>query len=297
LKNGRVVILGNFDGVHIGHQAIISEGIKVANELGCTLTAWTFDTVRGKTLCEKDIRKKLLCEYGVEEVVFASFSSVKDMSPEQFVDKILCSELNAKAAVCGYNYSFGAGGKGTPELLKKLCGEHGIIVRTVKKVSSVVGEVSSSRIRMLISEGKVSDAAALLGRPFALSGQVSHGAGLGRTVGIPTVNFDGMDGICLPKFGVYATLTRIGDKKFVSLTNVGVRPTVNDARGVTAETHILDFSGDLYGKTVMVEFLDYIREETAFPSLEALSEQIKLDAVSAKGIAEEFFKRNNAQKG
>ena len=289
MNKGRVVILGNFDGVHIGHQALVFAGKKAAEDLGCTLSAWTFESIPGDMLCRKEEREELLIGYGVEEVIFASFDDVKGLSAEQFVIDILKNELNARVAVCGYNYSFGAGGKGTPELLCELCKEQGIAVNVVERVSVKDADVSSSRIRALISDGEVKEASELLGRPFFLRGMVVHGAGLGRTVGIPTVNFDMTDGLCLPRFGVYATLIRVNNEVFTSVTNVGVRPTVNDKRGITAETHILNFEGDLYGKTVTVEFLRFIREESVFPSLEALSRQIALDSVEAEAEAKEHF--------
>lgn len=291
MKNGRIVILGNFDGVHIGHQALISAGKNTADKLGLKLTAWTFDTIPGKSLCRKDDREKLLNSYGVDEVIFSSFPAVKDVTAEDFVKNILKKELNTKDAVCGYNYSFGAGGKGNPELLIKLCADNGINVTVVDKISRDGKEVSSSAIRDLISEGKTAEAIPLLGRPFFLCGKVKHGAGLGRTVGVPTVNFDELDGLCLPKHGVYATLTEIEGEKYVSVTNVGIRPTVNDQRGITAETHILNFSGDLYEKTVKVEFLSFIREESTFPSLEALSEQIKIDSKTAVQTAKNYLRK------
>ena len=291
MKNERVVILGNFDGVHIGHQALVSEGRRIADELGCALTAWTFDSVRSLPLCSKSDREELLLGYGADEVIFASFDEVKGMTPERFVKEILFSELNAKVAVCGYNYSFGAGGKGTPELLAELCSMHGISVTVVDKVSKNGVGISSSLIRELISKGNVEEATSLLGRPFYVKAEVTHGAGLGRTVGIPTVNFDVTDFTCLPKFGVYATLTHIDGKRYTSVTNVGVRPTVSDNRGTTVETHILDFDGDLYGKTVKVEFLSFIRDESVFSSIEALSEQISLDASVAKKTVNKFLEK------
>ncbi len=291
MNNGRVVILGNFDGVHIGHQALVSAGKKAADELGVSLAAWTFDSIPGNALCRKADREGLLIRYGVDEVIFSSFNAVKELSPETFVDTILKEELNARVAVCGYNYSFGAGGKGTPELLRALCEKHGITVIVVEKVSVNGGDVSSSAIRALISEGKTEEAMVLLNRPFFLRGEVTHGNALGRTVGVPTVNFDRLEGLCLPKFGVYATLTKTENEIYPSVTNVGVRPTVNDQRGTTAETHILNFDGDLYGKTVTVEFLRFIREETFFPSLESLSKQIASDSITAQKFAKEYSER------
>ena len=291
MNNGQIVILGNFDGVHIGHQALISAGRKAADELGIPLAAWTFDSIPGSALCRKCDREELLIGYGVDRVFFSSFNAVKGLSPETFVKAILKEELNARVVVCGYNYSFGAGGKGTPELLISLCEKYGINVIVVAKVSVNGGDVSSSAIRALISEGKTEEAMTLLNRPFFLRGEVTHGNGLGRTVGVPTVNFDRLEGLCLPKFGVYATLTRIENKIYPSVTNVGVRPTVNDQRGTTAETHILNFNGDLYGKTVTVEFLRFIREEMTFSSLEALSKQISNDSITAQAIAKEYSER------
>ena len=283
MEDGRIVLLGDFDGVHAGHREIVREGVRLGKKTGCKVTVWTFDSIRDEALTSLDERKRLLLEAGADEVIFCKFEDVRDMSCEDFVKKVLCGALNAVAAVCGYNYSFGRGGTGTPSLLAELCSSEGVTVSVVDEVRLGGSEVSSSVIRSLIRRGKMREAATLLGRYWSCGGVVGSGAGLGRTVGMPTVNLCCGD-VILPAHGVYATVIRIGERSYPSVTNVGVRPTVNDGRGVTVETHIIDFDGDLYGESVRVEFVEYLREERAFGSLEELSAQVKTDCNTARKL-------------
>lgn len=283
MEGKKIVLLGDFDGVHLGHRAIVSEGVRLGKALSLPVCAWTFDTIRAEALTRLDERIRLLKEAGVDFVELCDFDSVRNMSCEDFVKSILRDRLNAEAVVCGYNYSFGRGGKGTPSDLKAICNAEGICVSVVDEVRLGDGEVSSSEIRRLIRNGRMSDAAGLLGRFWSCPGNVERGAGLGRTVGIPTVNV-GTDRLILPKNGVYATVTVVDGERYPSVTNVGLRPTVNDGRGVTVESHIIDFEGDLYGHVVSVEFIERIRDERAFSSLEELSAQVKRDCNTAKEL-------------
>lgn len=283
MKGEKTVLLGDFDGVHIGHRAIVSEGVRIRERTGLPVTVWTFDAVRAEALTTLEDRIAGLKEAGADEVLLCDFESVRDMSCRSFVTDVLKGGLNARQVVCGYNYSFGRGGRGTPELLTDLCREQGIGVSVLDEVRVEGREVSSSEIRRLIREGDMRTAAKLLGRPWSCRGAVERGAGLGRTVGMPTVNL-GVKGLVLPKHGVYATVAYVGGRTLPSVTNVGVRPTLNDGRGVTVETHIINFDLNLYGLDVNVEFLDFIRDERAFSSLEELSEQVKRDVAAAEEL-------------
>ncbi len=277
MNKKRIVLLGNFDGVHIGHQALVAAGRNQADKRGLPLTVWTFDAPFSQPLTAFEDRAELLRSYGVDEIVTESFEKVRNMSPSEFVTSVLKNFLNAELCICGYNYTFGKGGKGGPVLLTELCGNNGIEVITVAKVTDGEDEISSSEIRKRLAEGDVSGAERLLGRPFFLRGIVEKGAQKGRTVGMPTANLY-PNGICLPKNGVYATMTHLknGDT-FPSVTNIGIRPTMNDGRGVSAETYIIGFEGDLYGSEIKVEFLSFLRNERKFESLSEVYEAVKRD--------------------
>ncbi len=285
-----VVLLGNFDGVHIGHQELISIGRSEADKRGLPLTVWTFDKVFPPALTPESVRAELLRSYGVDRIVTESFGKVKDLSPSEFVRRILKNSLGAALCVCGYNYSFGRGGKGDPELLSKLCSENGMESITVGKVTIEGENISSSDIRTKLISGDAEGAGRLLGRPWFVIGSVIKGAQKGRTVGMPTANIC-PNGICLPKNGVYATLTTLpSGERLPSVTNVGVRPTVSDGRGVTVETHIMGYDGDLYGQEIKVEFLSFLREERQFASLSDVFSAVKSDIKNAEAISEKFIK-------
>ena len=285
MNKKRIVLLGNFDGVHIGHRALVAAGRDQADKRGLPLTVWTFDAPFSPPLTAFESRAELLRSYGVDEVITESFEGVRNLSPSEFVTSVLKDSLNAELCICGYNYTFGKGGKGGPALLSELCEKNGIEVIIVERVTDGKNEVSSSEIRKRLADGDVSGANRLLGRPFFLRGIVEKGAQMGRTVGMPTANLC-PNGICLPKNGVYATLTYLNNgEAFPSVTNIGTRPTMNDGRGVSAETHIIGFEGDLYGSEIKVEFLSFLRDERKFKSLSEVCEAVKQDIEKAKQTA------------
>ncbi len=288
---GRVVLLGNFDGVHIGHQALIKAGKAEAKKRGLPLSVWTFDTLSSPALTTCEERAELLSSYGVEEIFTDSFDRLKGLSPEEFVRDVLVSALGAEVCVCGYNYSFGRGGVGTPALLTELCLGHGVEVKVVKRVTLDGGEVSSTEVRASLSNGEIRRANALLGRPYSIVGRVERGAQRGREVGMPTANLY-PHGLCLPKNGVYATVAHLPTgESLLSVTNIGVRPTMNDGRGMSVETYILDFDRDIYGERIRVEFCGFIRDERRFSSLSEVSAQVRADIEGAREILEKttFF--------
>ncbi len=289
MNKKRTVLLGNFDGVHIGHRALIEKGRAEALKRGTALTVWTFDTLFSPALTAPIDRAGLLRAYGVDEIITESFEKVRDLTPSEFVRDILGFRLNAELCVCGYNYTFGKGGKGDPRLLTELCRENGIEVLTVDRVTAENEDVSSSAIRKKLSDGDIEGANKLLGRPYFLCDTVKKGAQKGRTVGMPTANFY-PEGLCLPKNGVYATVTRLpSGETLPSVTNIGTRPTVNDGRGISAETYIIGFDGDIYGESIKVEFLSFLRGERRFGSLDEVCSAVKCDIEKAKAI---FEKRN-----
>jgi riboflavin kinase/FMN adenylyltransferase len=285
----RTVLLGNFDGVHIGHRALIEKACAEASKRDNCVTVWTFDTLFSPQLTSFEDRAALLRGYGVDEIITERFDRVKNMIPMEFVREILIGRLNAEVCVCGYNYSFGKGGKGDPRLLTELCSRFGIEVLTVGRVTLDGEDVSSSTIRKKLTEGDIEGANKLLGRPYFLYDTVKDGAKQGRSVGMPTINFY-PEGRCLPKNGVYATATMLPNGKVLpSVTNIGTRPTLNDGRGVSAETYIIDFDGDVYGEKIKVDFYEFLRPERKFESLSEVFDAVKTDIEKSRAI---FEKRN-----
>ena len=274
------VALGNFDGVHRGHRAVI-------DALGDDLprTVLTFSDLRKSDLiCTFEERLSLFRACGVRYAIVADFDGVRDTSPEAFVS-LLCGEYGARRLACGESFTFGAHGAATAHDLCRLaapCGAEAIVART-----ETVGElaVSSTEIRRQLRLGRMDVVRLLLGRYYGFELPVSAGRGVGRTLGFPTVNQRFAAELCAPAFGVYASRCAIGAKIFDSVTNLGVRPTYFEDGEVVAETHIFDFSGDLTGRTLRVELCSLLRPERRFESEEALCEQIALDVKEAKSFA------------
>ncbi len=293
LKTGRetdgspfIAALGNFDGVHTGHAAVIDETLAAAKDAGVKSAAWFFKAspISGtEILTSLEDKNSLFASFGVDLSITEDFEAVKDLSPEQFVERYLVEE-GCRGIVCGFNFRFGKGAAGDVSLLEELCGRLGIYFKCVAPVTVDGVTVSSTEIRRRISDGDVEGAGKMLGRYYSLCAPVTHGRTLGTKFGFPTVNqyFEG--GRAVPRHGVYFTLTRIGCRIFYSVSNVGSRPTVG-GRACRLETHIIGFDGDLYGAEPTVSFVKFRRPETAFDSESALIDAIKAD----KEAAEEFF--------
>ena len=289
-EKGSVVALGNFDGLHIGHMAVINAAEKMAREQNLNLVIATFAEhpmkfltgIAPKELLTGSLKEKIFKETGAK-ICNLDFLSLKDMEPEIFFSEVLISMLNAKGVCCGFNYSFGAKGKGTPELLKSLCEETGILFN-MSEAAIVDGKpVSSTRIRQLIESGDIELANKMLGRPYSYERLVVDGDKRGRQMGIPTINQNLPDNMAIPKFGVYISTTTVDGKKYESLTNIGVRPTIGSGF-ISSETHILDFNGDLYGKDILVALYSYIRPEMKFASIDELYTQINLDISAVRNL-------------
>lgn len=267
--------LGNFDGVHLGHRALLDEAVKAASDTGCAGAVLTFDrNPSGAPALTPTVEKlRLFKKSGLRYAVICPFDGVRHLTAEQFVCDILVGRLGTRIAVCGFNHRFGHRGAGEPELLSRLMEAHGGSCRTVAPVLYGGEPISSSRIRTALAEGNIDDANAMLGRPYSIATEVVHGRALGRKLGFPTINQRFEAGQALPKRGVYSC--RCLDMPAVC--NVGVRPTVEDSDEVVCETHIIGYEGDLYGKKLRVHFLKFLRGEQRFDSLEALSAQLEKD--------------------
>lgn len=293
IDHNSVVALGCFDGVHIGHSKIISSAVAVAKERALTSVVWSFQAPpknilsgNGATgmLTPPSEKKRLIRDLGADVMISVPFDKkIARLSPRDFFENILIKRLNAKHIFCGFNYRFGYMGSGNVGLLQSLCDEFNIALTVVDEVKTDGITVSSSAIRALLSEGKIDKAEKMLGRPFSVCGKVKDGQHLGRHLGFPTVNQDIPNGKMLLKNGVYLTRIKLGKTIKYGVTNIGMRPTVNSAKPV-CETHILDFEGDLYGKYLTVEFIEFLRSEKKFDSLEELSLQVMNDIETAKEI-------------
>jgi riboflavin kinase/FMN adenylyltransferase len=299
---GSVVTIGNFDGVHLGHQQIIQECIRQARSRGLRALAFTFrphpqSVLRPdrapSLLLEYDEKREVLLSLGVDEVVEQGFdASFAETTAEDFFRAILRERLDARAIVVGYDFSFGRGRTGHLQILESLCASEGVTLTVVPPQRVGAEVVSSSVIRTHLDSGRLSEATAGMGRPFFYTGVVRQGDQRGRVMGFPTANLAVEPGsgrkLVLP-FGVYATrLTTDGLERVAGVTNVGIRPTFARADGglapVLVETHVLEGTHDLYGREVRVEFLARIRGEQRFSSMAELQAQISADIARARQI-------------
>ena len=286
-QDKRVIALGFFDGVHIGHGALLRRVTQRANELGAVPCAMTFDSHPEKIILgtgaplltdvegRADLMRRL---YGMQEVIITPFDdATMHMNWQDFVTELLIKRHNAVHLVVGHDFHFGYMGEGNPQRLQQLCARLGIGCDVIPAVPLDGIIVSSSYIRTLIAQGAMERAALFLGHPHILTDQVRHGKKLGTRLGFPTLNLQLPHGCVVPAFGVYATKVRIDEELYCAATNVGVRPTVDNDGHITVEASLLDFSGDLYGKTVQVEFYHFLRPEEKFASPDALRTQVLQD--------------------
>lgn len=286
-----VLCLGNFDGVHIAHAALIRDAHRLRDESHrhSALTVLCFSEPPSAILrpeapvpllCTQE--DKLLClrDCGAEYAILADFRAICTLSPLEFAEKILLEACHASALVCGFNYRFGRNAVGTPEMLRSHFPSVPLLV--CEQISREGEAVSSTRIRGLLLEGRIDEANALLGHPFSLTAEVLHGKALGRSLGFPTVNQNFPIGLIRPRHGVYASRVRIGERDYCALSNVGVHPTVDQNAAVNCETYILDYEGDLYGRTLKTSLLHWIRPEMTFSSPEELTARINTDLALVK---------------
>ncbi len=285
---GAVYAIGNFDGVHPGHRRLFDVCRDIAGECGCTVCALTFDGLEkdGGRLISADDRDIHLRNAGADFVLSESFSAIKDMTPVEFTEKYLVKGLAPSAVVCGEDFRFGKGAVGNAEMLCNLLSKHGIPLHIAETVIMDGTAVSTTRIKTALTAGDVHYATKLLGRRYSFAYPVKEGKHLGRMIGAPTINQHIPNGMFIPKFGVYAGDIDLDGIVYPCVTNIGVRPTVDDGDAVTAESYIIGYTGDLYGKNVRVNLSDYLREEIKFDSVDALAGQIARDADAARRVFE-----------
>ena len=287
-ESRRAVALGFFDGVHLGHGALLHRVGEVSAQKGLVPSAFTFDAHPSSRITgavtpllsspadRADLMRRL---YGIQDVIVAHFDSMMRMDWRDFVTEYLVKEHGAAHVVAGHDFHFGYKGEGNPQRLQDLCQELGVGCDIIPKVELEGITVSSTYIRTLIAQGEMERAMEFLGHPHILTDRVGHGKRLGSTLGFPTVNLHFPEGVLVPAHGVYVTRVRFQDgTSRPAVTNIGVRPTVDDGDRVNVEGYILDFSGDLYGQVIRMEFYKKLRGERKFPSLEALRDEIMKNA-------------------
>lgn len=283
------IALGTFDGVHSGHKKIIENIVNTAKSRGIKSAVLTFDkhpfTVlkpgeKIKLITDNNVKAEIISSLGVDYLIFVRFDDeFANIDAAEFI-KILKTDFNAEMLACGFNYTFGKKGKGNIQLLQKLKDEFNYELHVIERVTYHNHIVSSSIIRKKIETGKITDANILLGYNLFSKGIVKKGKMLGRRLGFPTANIDIIENSCL-KNGVYITKTFIEGKIYNSISNVGYSPTVDsDKRNI--ETYIFDFNEDLYGKEIKIEFMEFIREEKKFSSVEELKKRVYKDIEAAK---------------
>lgn len=294
---GGVVAIGNFDGVHRGHQDVIDEAGRLARARSVPWIVLTFEP-HPRMLFNPDqdpfritpfrLKARRIETLGVDALVTLTFDhDFARHSAEDFITKVLVEGLGAQHVVCGYNFYFGAKRKGNPDLLLHEGQRHGYSFTCVNPITDQDGIVySSTRVRALLQEGEIKEAQAVLGHPFEIEGRVVKGDQRGRTIGFPTCNVE-LDDTLVPALGVYAIRAGVdhGDQTqwFDGVCNIGKRPTFNK-RDILLEAHLFDFEGDLYGKHLRVCLMDFIRPEQKFNGLDEITAQISKDCIQAKDI-------------
>ncbi len=274
------VALGFFDGVHIGHAALLRATAHAAQERGLLPAVFSFQNLPTKgvsLLLSNEERLRMLLKNGIQKVFFADFEALRALPPEAFVRDILQNVCHAEVALSGENFRFGKNAQGTPALLQSMMEAH-----MIPPVLDGGIPVSATRVRHALASGEPNTAARLLGRPYTVSGCVTRGKMLGRNLGFPTANLPLHARLSFLSKGVYVTRAALADgRSFYAVTNIGTRPTVECGTEANAESHILNFSGDLYGQHITLSLLHYLRPERRFPSVSALTEQLNQDKKDA----------------
>ncbi len=287
-----VLTLGNFDGVHLGHQRIFEELTEEARKIDGEAVVFTFDPhplqVLSPQRCPPFItpfkQKMMLVErLGIDVIIVATFDlDLANLTPEAFVKGVLVDKIGTKKILVGYNYNFGKDRKGNVVMLIRLGKKYGFEVKVIDALKVNDVPVSSSKIREFIQSGKMAEAAQLLGRNYLLIGKVIWGADRGKKLGFPTANLEVLNGL-YPKTGVYAVEVIMGNKTYPGVADVGYNPTFG-LNPLSVEVHILDFSRDIYGEEIQLIFHERIRDEKAFENPDALARQIGKDIKAARKI-------------
>lgn len=279
-----IYALGFFDGVHLGHRALLNECRRLAREADCLAGAITFGSHpdelvlgRAPVLINTPEDRERLLRRDMDRVITLPFDEKMHTTPWMDFLELLRRDYDAAGFVCGDDFHFGARGLGNGTLLADYCREAELPWAVVPEQSVHGKRVSSTHIRSLLEQGDMEEADAFLGHPHILTGRVVHGHQLGRKMGIPTANLPLPSGLAVPKFGVYACLVELEGRKYPAVTNIGTRPTVQ-GQGITVEPWILRYDGDLYDREITLEFFKFLRPEEKFPSLEALQQEIRRNA-------------------
>jgi len=295
LKGGCVLALGFFDGVHIAHKRLIEKCVDVARESGLMSAVHTFYALpKGDgALTSFEQKAQIIEGLGVDILVVDSFSEdVRNMAPQEFIEKVVVGALKARAAVAGYDYAFGRGAKGNVEILKEIFGKSGAKVHVIDQVKIDGVTVSSGEIKRRLKCGDVEGANVLLGRNFEISGRVLKGRQVGSKLSAPTANLKiGDDSIC-PAYGVYVCKANIGGESYPAVTNIGVRPTFDLGGAPVCETNIFGLNRDIYGEFLSVELLHMLRTEMRFDSEKELKNAIGSDIIRAQ----EYFENKGLQQ-
>ncbi len=291
LNKDSAVAIGKFDGVHTGHLKLLEALLEAGEKERLGTVVFTFDPSpevffshgTARCLSTREEKRDLLEKAGVEVLVEYPFRAETAAVPaEEFIDRFLVRQLRAKVVVAGPDLSYGARGSGNFELLEKKGAESGFTTRKIEKILHHGTEISSTMIRQLVREGLMEEAAACLGRPYSMSGEIVRGNRIGHRIGVPTINLVPDSAKCLPPFGVYFSETVLDGKVFPSITNIGVKPTVSQENAVSAETFLYENVSELYGKRAEIRLLCFHRPEQAYPSLEALKERLEKDLAAGR---------------
>lgn len=294
VRRGAVAI-GNFDGVHQGHARIVERLKTLARQVAGPAVVFTFDPhpiqilrpeLAPPPLMQIERKAELLDKLGVDAVIACPTDrAILNLTAQEFFEEVIIRDLAAQALVEGPNFGFGRNRGGDIRLLKELCEQRGIALEIAEPLRVGEDYVSSSRVRALIQVGQVAEAAKLLTRPHRSQGVVVSGERRGSTIGFPTANLSNIRTL-LPAIGVYAGRAIVADQSFAAAVNVGPNPTFGE-QAVKIEAHLIDYFGDLYGRTLEVEWLERLRDTKPFPSVDALQEQLQRDVVAARNIAKE----------
>jgi riboflavin kinase/FMN adenylyltransferase len=296
-----VVALGNFDGVHKGHQEIIRRTVKSARMAGLKSAVFTFANHPKNVLAGKPVIKNILYpedkaeimkSLGIDYLFSLEFNElIQHMSAEEFIHKLLIGAFKMREVYCGFNYRFGYKAEGSPEALIKAGMKNGFGIHVLEPFKIDGNLVSSSLIRTLIAEGRVGECKKYMGRNYAVGGEVVVGNRIGRTIGFPTSNILIDETMVTPAHGVYVTYCNYNGICYQGVTNVGIKPTIGDNKK-NIETHIFNFSKDLYGKEIRVEFLERLRPEIKFDNVTALAQQIDKDCLEAERYHQRLNQRD-----
>ncbi|MDV6031790.1 MAG: bifunctional riboflavin kinase/FAD synthetase [Phycisphaera sp. RhM] len=290
---GGVVSIGNFDGVHLGHASLLGQTRQLADRLGGPAIACLFDPhpiailrpeLAPKRLTSVEERARRMTRLGIDYLVVCQTSpDLLNLSPERFFDALVGDHLKCRGVVEGENFCFGKDRRGDVEVLRTLCRDRGIEFRVAEMESADGAMISSTRIRDLLAEGNVREAAAMMDTPHLICGVVAQGDRRGRTLGFPTANLEQID-VVIPAGGVYAGFASVGTTRHPAAIHVGESPTFQSGDSTKVEVHLIGFSGDLYEQTVSVELIDRVRGVVRFESVEAITDQLRKDIQSAQQL-------------